>query len=156
MRSRQMVSCRRLLVLAVLACSMSLPVLAAGPGGDPSQPAPPRDGLRDPFWPVDYVRPVQPGEKIEDPNAASRLGEAEWRGAEKLLHESIKGVSRIPARSGGLVYLASVNGGFVGVGDTVSLAANGKIYRWKIASISLRDGPVFERMETAPAVIPQK
>jgi len=131
------------------------PLPAAEPGAPAVSPLsepkrmPPHETLRDPFWPVDFVRPVLPGEKL-DPAAAAKIGEAEWRSVEKILRETIKGVSRVPTRSGRDEYLTLINGKLVGVGDSVSLAANGKHYRWKVAGISLRDGPAFERMTTAP------
>ena len=114
------------------------------------------DTLRDPFWPVDFVRPVQPGEKPVDPEAASKAGEIEWLSMEKLLRATVKGVSRLPSRGGAEEFLAMVNGKFAGVGDTVSLAGNGKTYRWKVASITLRDGPVFERLTAMRGAAPVK
>ena len=115
----------------------------------------PRDNRRDPFWPVDFIRPAQPGERL-DPDAAAKIGEQEWRTVEKSLRETVRGVSRLPARSGRDEFLVLINGNVYGVGDVVSLAANGKTYRWKIASIALRDGPVFERMPSARSAPPPK
>ena len=115
--------------------------------------APPRDNLRDPFWPVDYVRPMLPGEP-PDSDSAPEIGETEWRKLEKVLHEMVRGVSRLPTRSGGEEYLMLINGKVVAVGDVVSLSANGKNYRWKVTSISLRNGPVFERITTAQSAPP--
>lgn len=112
--------------------------------------APAHESLRDPFWPVDYIRPMQPGEKFE---SAVTIGDAEWRILEKHLHELVKGVSRLPARNGATDYLVLINGNVYGVGDSVSLAANGKNYRWKVVRITLRDGPAFERI-TQPAPSP--
>ena len=65
---------------------------------------------------------------------------------EKLLRGTIKGVSQLPGKNGAIEYRASIQGNFFGVGESVSLTANAKIYRWKITSISLRGGPVFDRM----------
>ena len=152
-----------------LLAALALAGLAAGTGRGQEEPAPvaepvvgapaavapaavakpsARDNLRDPFWPVDFVRPAQPGERT-DPDAAAKIGELEWRALEKTLLATIKGTSRLPTRSGAVETLVMVNGKFVGTNDVVSLSANGKTYRWKIVSISLRDGPVFERIAVA-------
>ena len=134
-------------LLAILLLRAAAPVMA-GPGGAPMTPA--RDNLRDPFWPVDFVRPELATGVHVDPAAAVKIGEQEWRTAEKLLHSTIKGMSRLPSRSGKEEFLVLINGKLVGVGDTVSLSANGKTYRWAVTSISLRDGPALERMSTVP------
>ena len=113
------------------------------PSGAPVTPVlQPHDNLRDPFWPADYVRPMQPGER---PDSAAKIGETEWRTLEKLLRESVKGVSRLPTRNGRDEFTVLINGRMFGIGDLVSLAANGKNYRWRVVSVTLRDGPVFER-----------
>jgi hypothetical protein len=118
-------------------------------------PASPHDNLRDPFWPPDYVRPVLPGEKVDDGTAA-KIGEAEWRAVEKRLRETVKGVSRVPGRNGQDEYLAVINDKVVAVGERVSLQANGKTYRWKVARMTVQGGPVFERVLAAPPVAPPK
>ncbi|MEI8242934.1 MAG: hypothetical protein WCI17_06675 [bacterium] len=141
----------------------SAPALATPPAAAsvpaPAAPAAPevvlRDNRRDPFWPVDMVRPVQAGAKA-DLETAVRIGEAEWRTVEKVLRETVRGVSRLPARNGQNEYLALVNGKFVAVGGTVILAANGKNYRWKVASMTLKGGPVFERILSTPSTPPVK
>jgi hypothetical protein len=146
------------------------PALVSPPAAAPAAPSPAavpaaampaapavvlRDNRRDPFWPVDMIRPVMAGEK-NDPDAAVKIGEAEWRTVEKVLRGTVRGVSRLPARNGQNEYLALINGKFVAVGGTVSLAANGKTYRWKVASATLKGGPVFERVLSAPSVPPVK
>ncbi len=131
-----------------------------GPNRPPPAPAvvaapPLRDNRRDPFWPVDFVRPVQAGEKL-DPESAGKIGEQEWRTLEATLRAMVKAVSRLPNRSGRDEFLVLINGKVYGVGEVVSLPANGKTYRWKVASISLRDGPVFERMTPDRSTPPPK
>ena len=122
---------------------------AVSPSG--SQPAVSRDNLRDPFLPPDYVRPILPGEKVENGDTA-KIGEAEWRAVEKRLRETVRGVSRMPGRNGQDEYLAVIDGKVVAVGEQVSLSANGKTYRWKVANMTVQGGPVFARVLTAPPV----
>ncbi len=120
--------------------------------------ATPADPQRDPFWPPDYVPVSQPGIGSAG-DAAVRVNEIEWRGAERRLQETVKGVTRLPNKNGQVEFLAQINGRSVGVGEVVSLSYNNKIYRWKIVRVVLPDGPVFERLPgglvpTAPASPP--
>lgn len=128
---------------------------AGAPVVSPSDPksASPHDNLRDPFWPPDYVQPILPGEKVDNGDTA-KIGEAEWRAVEKRLRETVKGVSRMPGRNGQDEYLAVIDDKVVAVGEQVSLSANGKTYRWKVASMTVQGGPVFARVLTAPPVAP--
>ena len=107
--------------------------------------------VRDPFWPVDYMRPMQPGER---PDTVAKISEIEWRTLEKSLRESVRGVSRLPTRNGGDAYTVLINGKLFTVGDGVSLMANGKAFHWRITSITIRDGPVFERVTSASPTPP--
>jgi hypothetical protein len=109
----------------------------------------PRDSLRDPFWPFDYVRPIQPGE-VHDSDAELRRRETEWRTVEKLRDAGVKGVSRLPAKNGSDELLAMIGGKFRKIGDVVSVTSNGKTYRWTITAITLRGGPTFDRILPAP------
>ena len=112
--------------------------------------AAPADPQRDPFWPPDYVPVSQPG--VGD--AASKVNEIEWRGAERRLQETVKGATRLPNKNGQMESLALINGRAVGVGEVVSLPLNGKVYRWKVVRVVLPGGPVFERLPggSAPTV----
>ena len=123
--------------LALVACLMAPASLVAAP----------LDNVRDPFWPPDYVRPSVPGE--QDSETVAKFGQSEWRVAEQRLHDSIKGVSRIPGKNGQAEYLAVINGKVVAVGEQVSLSANGKTYRWKVTRMTVQGGPVFERLLVA-------
>ncbi len=112
---------------------------------------------RDPFWPVDYVRPVLvlPGEKI-DPVKDAKVFEADWREVEKVLHGTSKNWGRMSGKDGGDRYFVLINGKAFDVGDVITLPANGKTYRWRVASISLQSGPVFERILPTPGAASSK
>lgn len=131
------------------------PVVAATAATVSNKPPAMDDHLRDPFWPIDYVLPVRPalpGEKI-DPLKEAKVFEAEWREVEKVLHGTSKNWGRMSGKHGENVYFVMIGGKPFDVGDVVSLAANGKTYRWKVASISLQGGPVFERI-ISPSGVP--
>lgn len=133
-----------------LLVGMLLALSVCGQGEEtPAPAAAPAENLRDPFWPLDYVRPVIPGAH-SDGESAAKISEAEWRSAEKILRGMVKGVSRVPARSGKEEYLAVINDKVVAVGAPVSLSSNGKLYRWKVAKITVPGGPVFERLLSLP------
>lgn len=130
------------------------PVAAATAATVSNKPPAMDDHLRDPFWPIDYVLPVPPvlpGEKI-DPLKEAKIFEAEWREVEKVLHGTAKNWGRMSGKHGEDVYFVMIGGKPFDVGGVVSLAANGKTYRWKVASISLQGGPVFERIISSSGV----
>ncbi|MFZ4394265.1 MAG: hypothetical protein ACOYOU_01405 [Kiritimatiellia bacterium] len=129
--------------------------IPAPPVAAPKAPSLVQEKRRDPFWPIDYVRPVLPGEKV-DPIKDVKVYEAEWREAESALHGAAKNWGRMPGKQGADLCFVLINGKPFEVGDTVVLAANGKTYRWRVASISLQSGPVFERMLPTPGAASSK
>jgi len=156
----------RLLLLMALLCSLRAPLCRAQGDDTPALSASPtmvaasavsharpRDSLRDPFWPTDYIRPVLPGEKVNRTNT-TEIVEAEWRAMEKNLHAMVHGVIRLPGKQGKIENLALINGKLVAVGETVSLPANGRLYRWHVISIAVPGGPVFARIIAAPPATP--
>ena len=110
----------------------------------------PHDELRDPFWPQDYVPPqLSAVGKGPSREALLRMSEAEWVSAEKQL--TIQGASRLPIRDGTIELCALINGERVRVGGTVSTVWNGKTFRWRVVTVSMKTGPVFERILPLPA-----
>lgn len=107
------------------------------------------DEVRDPFWPVDYVPPqLSATSSGSSREALLRKSEAEWHAAEKLL--TIRGASRLPLRDGTSELCALINGESVRVGGECGVTWNGKTFRWRVRSISLKTGPVLERVLPAP------
>lgn len=147
-------SCRRFMVVILVFCPGILVLTSAGQeavseagGREPAQ-------VRDPFWPVGYVprKPVKPAQvdssaaKLVIPESA-RL--PVWEEARKLL--DIKGISLIgrDRNSGQSKYLAMVTGKFVEEGDTVSVAFEGFVYRWKVTGIS-EEGVSLRKIDARP------
>lgn len=102
-------------------------------------------GTRDPFWPVNYVPPVErkaTSSAVTNVSAA-RVEEApitpQWDLALKTV--TIKGVMK--AGSG---YMAIINGQVTGENDTVSVDFRGRTYSWRIAKIG-KEGVRFERLD---------
>jgi hypothetical protein len=109
--------------------------------------------LRDPFWPSDYTPPVSvpevkgrpAGGTIRVPDVV--IQEAEWRAVEKELNAAAKNWGRMPDKKGQDQLFVLIHGKPYLVGDTVSLTAGGKTFRWRIADITRQAGPVFERQQ---------
>lgn len=136
--------------------SMETPAMPTG--GMPLQPQdgaaanPPQEGTpdsgrkRDPFWPVGYVprKPVLAATQASASAAGTtqarfeseRLRPPDWDAARKLL--DIRGVSLIgrDKQTNAPKFVAMVGGKFVEEGDSVSVAFDYRIYRWKISGIN--------------------
>lgn len=137
------------------AAASSVPI-ARAPGADTNATAvatAPEDRsgaeeLRDPFWPPDYVPPLPGGAKSVGRDLAVRMSDAEWLAAEKQL--VIRGASRLPLRDGTSELCALINGESVRVGGECGVTWNGKTFRWRVRSISLKTGPVLDRAVPVP------
>lgn len=111
--------------------------------------------LRDPFWPVgvtprpDVVEVARSGvaKPAEDPQ---KVSEEEWKAALAELAGRVKGTLRTPGRDGREILVALVNGRQVCAGDVVPVYWDGRTLQFVVKSISLRHGPVFERVLPNP------
>ncbi|MDZ4198949.1 MAG: hypothetical protein U1E27_06650 [Kiritimatiellia bacterium] len=104
--------------------------------------------LRNPFWPVGYRPAARPGARVTaDPKTAAeqaaleavRLEQA-WGTARARL--VIQGISRV----GDTRAIALINGKATEAGETVSLALDGMVFRWRIKAIDL-SGVDLERVD---------
>jgi hypothetical protein len=96
----------------------------------------PEDLLRDPFWPVDYVRPeevtagpvipVAPGEPPAPVKPTKK-----WDQAQRAI--AIKGIIR-----SGNQYLANINNQLVAEKESVSVMFEGQKYSWTVTSITAK------------------
>jgi hypothetical protein len=96
----------------------------------------PEDLLRDPFWPVDYVRPaevtagpvipVAPGEPPAPVKPTRK-----WDQAQRAI--AIKGIIR-----SGNQYLANINNQLVAEKESVSVMFEGQKYTWTVTSITAK------------------
>jgi hypothetical protein len=103
--------------------------------------------VRDPFWPVGYApaapEPVPtPGTSLPKPTAPPPKIEEPPKWDEALKALVVKGVMK----AGPTSYVAIINGQVVGERDSVSAVFEGKMYHWKVKSISAK-GASFVRLE---------
>ncbi len=103
-------------------------------------------GRRDPFWPVGYTPPEEPGKVEEQEEPAPDEPEIEppdWDAAAKML--KFQGTFRARGR-----ILANINGQIVEKGSIIGIRLPPYIYHWRITAIHTHDIET-EPIEAIPA-----
>ena len=119
------------------------PVLSPSPRAAKASPAPKE--LRDPFWPVTYVKAAEqapvPDAGSTQPSAATSVGTANWPAL------NLKATMKNPAGK----TVAIIEGvGVVEAGDIINLKKEGMIYRYKIEAVTDK-GLNYQKLDARPA-----